>query len=119
MLRRTLLRSSLSALGLGAIPLAKRAAAELRKMKITRVRLFESPITRPMINQSHHIVTVETDAGLTGIGEGGSADLINDCAVHLIGTSHDPKDFSWFAQELPLLCRTYPVDPCQKSGKLF
>ena len=99
MLRRTLLRSGLrsglAAFALGAVPLARRAAAELRKMKITRVRLYESPITRPMINQSHHIVTVETDAGITGIGEGGSADLIRDCAVHLIGRDPSRIDALW------------------------
>ena len=43
-------------------------AAPLPKMKITRVRFYQSPLSRPMVNQSMHIVTVETDAGLTGIG---------------------------------------------------
>jgi L-alanine-DL-glutamate epimerase-like enolase superfamily enzyme len=95
MFRRTLLRSGLAAFALGAWPLARRASAELRKMRITRIRLYESPITRPIINQSHHIVTVETDAGITGIGEGGTADLIHDCAVHLIGKDPSRIDALW------------------------
>ena len=95
MLRRTVLRSGLSLFALGAWPLARRADAEMRKMRITRIRLFESPITRPIINQSHHIVTVETDAGITGIGEGGTADLIQDCAVHLIGKDPSRIDALW------------------------
>lgn len=65
--------------------LAQNAFAELKRMKITRIRYWESPITRPMVNQSFHIVTIETDAGLTGIGEGGSPDLVRQCAAQLIG----------------------------------
>jgi galactonate dehydratase len=65
--------------------LAQRAFAELKRMKITRIRYWESPISRPMVNQSFHIVTIETDAGLTGIGEGGSPDLVRQCAAQLIG----------------------------------
>ena len=59
----------------------------LPKMKITRVRFYESPLTRPMFNQSFHIVTVETDAGITGIGEGGSRDTVRECAEMLIGAT--------------------------------
>ena len=38
-------------------------------------------------NQSGMLVTVETDIGITGIGEGGSPDLIQDLAGSLIGKS--------------------------------
>lgn len=65
--------------------LLARARAELKKIKITRVRLWESPISRPIFNQSFHVVTVETDQGITGIGEGGSRDSIEQCAAMLIG----------------------------------
>ena len=41
-------------------------------MKITRVRVYEPPNPNPLFNQSDMVVTVETDAGITGIGEGGS-----------------------------------------------
>jgi hypothetical protein len=52
-----------------------------RRMKITRVRYYHTR-TRPIFNQSFHIVTVETDQGITGIGEGGSRDTIEQCAGH-------------------------------------
>ncbi len=68
-----------------SLPLVEKANAELKRMKITRIRYYESPITRPMVNQSFHVVTIETDAGLTGIGEGGSPDLVKQLAGQLIG----------------------------------
>jgi len=56
--------------------LLAKAQAALQKIKIKRVRFYESPITRPIFNQSFHIVTVETDQGITGIGEGGTKDTV-------------------------------------------
>ena len=85
MTRKTWLQSVL--LGSGA--LLARARAALSEMKITRIRFYESPISRPIFNQSFHIVTVETDQGITGIGEGGSKDTIEQCAGLLIG--EDPR----------------------------
>src|SRR5215510_11447616 len=96
--RRRFLKTSLGAAAAAGFPLARRADAEIKKMKITRVRLYESPINRPIINQSHHIITIETDAGITGIGEGGTADLINDCAVQLI--DKDPTKIEALWQEM-------------------
>jgi hypothetical protein len=55
---------------------AKVARAALPKMKITRVRAYRPPNPNPLFNQSDVVVTVETDAGITGIGEGGSKDTI-------------------------------------------
>jgi len=54
-------------------------------MKITRIRFYHNPNSRPIFNQSFHVVTVETDQGITGIGEGGSKDTIEQCAALLIG----------------------------------
>ena len=54
-------------------------------MKITRVRVYLPPNPNPLFNQSDHVVTVETDAGVTGIGEGGSKDTLEQCAGRLIG----------------------------------
>ena len=51
-------------------------AAAVPKMKITRVRVYEPPTPNPLFNQSDLVVTVETDAGVTGIGEGGSKDTL-------------------------------------------
>ena len=48
------------------------AAADLPKAKITRVRIYRPPTLNPLFNQSNMVVTVETDIGITGIGEGGS-----------------------------------------------
>jgi len=54
-------------------------------MKITRVRFYHNPSSPTHFNQSFHIVTVETDQGITGIGEGGSRDPISQCAAMIIG----------------------------------
>ena len=54
-------------------------------MKITRVRAYETPNPNPLFNQSDMVVTVETDAGVTGIGEGGSKDTLAQSAGRLIG----------------------------------
>ena len=54
----------------------RRAAAAPRsgglpRGKITRVRIYEPPNLNPLFNQSNMLCTVETDIGITGIGEGG------------------------------------------------
>jgi L-alanine-DL-glutamate epimerase-like enolase superfamily enzyme len=65
---------------------APRLSAAPAKMKITKVRVWTPPDLNPIFNQSNLVVTVETDAGVTGIGEGGiSRDLIGQCAGRLIG----------------------------------
>jgi galactonate dehydratase len=63
--------------------------AALPKMKITRVRAYTPPGPNPLFNQSNTVVTIETDAGITGIGEGGFPDTLNQCAGRLIG--QDPQ----------------------------
>ena len=60
-------------------------AAALPKVKITRVRVYKPQQFNPTFNQSNMVVTVETDAGITGIGEGGTKDLLEQCAGSLIG----------------------------------
>ncbi|MEJ2007202.1 MAG: mandelate racemase/muconate lactonizing enzyme family protein [Acidobacteriota bacterium] len=54
-------------------------------MKITRIRFYHYPQSPPAFNQSFNIVTVETDQGITGIGEGGSPDTVKQCAAMIIG----------------------------------
>src|SRR5579863_4911080 len=66
-----------------------RVQAAIPKMKITRVRAYTPPNPNPLFNQSDLVVTVETDAGITGIGEGGSKELLEQCAGRLIG--QDPR----------------------------
>jgi len=64
-------------------------AAPLPKMKITRVRAYNPPNPNPLFNQSDMVVTVETDAGITGIGEGGARQTLEQSAGRLIG--RDPQ----------------------------
>jgi L-alanine-DL-glutamate epimerase-like enolase superfamily enzyme len=58
-------------------------------MKITKVRVFAPPHPNPLFNQSDLVVLIDTDAGITGIGEGGSRDTLEQSAGRLIGK--DPQ----------------------------
>jgi galactonate dehydratase len=71
-----------AAVGIANVP---RLQAAPGKMKITRVRAYETPSPNPLFNQSDMVVTIETDAGITGIGEGGSKDTLAQSAGRLIG----------------------------------
>src|SRR5258708_25132186 len=82
--RRAFVRSLAAAPVLGSASLAPVHAA-VPKMKITRVRVYAPPAPNPLFNQSDLVVTIETDAGITGVGEGGSKDLLEQCAGRLIG----------------------------------
>ncbi len=89
MKRRAFLRS-LAAVGIaGATRALPVNAVAMPKMKITRVRAYLPPHPNPLFNQSDVVVTIETDAGITGIGEGGSKDLLAQAAGRLIG--RDPQ----------------------------
>ncbi|MCF0041902.1 enolase C-terminal domain-like protein [Dyadobacter fanqingshengii] len=84
--RRTFLKST--ALGSAAVmtglPLLKAEAAS--KMKITKIRYYAAPgYNKPLFNQARGIVEIETDGGIIGIGEGGSKDMIEQCAQMMIG----------------------------------
>jgi galactonate dehydratase len=81
--RRSFLRSFAAGAGVAASrPLFAAAPA---KMKITRVRVYSPPEPNPLFNQADLVVTVETDAGITGIGEGGSKQMLEQSAGRLIG----------------------------------
>ncbi len=58
-------------------------------MKVTRIRCYAPRGANLTFNQSEMVVTVETDAGLVGVGEGGSRDTLEQCAGPLIG--EDPS----------------------------
>jgi L-alanine-DL-glutamate epimerase-like enolase superfamily enzyme len=92
-------RSFLQSLGVGGAALAAQATARAASvppaMKITRIRFYHNPASRPMINQSFHIVTVETDQGITGIGEGGSQETIEQCGAMLIGEDPSRIEHLW------------------------
>src|SRR3984957_2157805 len=78
-------RNFLSSLAAGAVALPHIAHAALSPTKITRVRIYQPPNLNQLFNQSNMLCTIETDAGLTGIGEGGSKDTLEQCAGSLIG----------------------------------
>jgi len=91
-------RSFLQSLGAGSVALAAPAsagAASAPPMKITRLRFYHNPASRPMINQSFHIVTIETDQGITGVGEGGSQDTIEQCGPMIIGEDPSRIEHLW------------------------
>jgi len=71
------------------------AHAALPKMKITRIRFYHNPRNRPTFNQSSQVVTVETDQGITGIGEGGSKDTLEQSAAMLIGEDPGRIEHLW------------------------
>lgn len=71
----------------------KRAVAP--GMKIQRIRVYQPPRLRPSFNQSDRIVVVETDAGISGIGEGGAKDTLQQCAAMLIGEDPSRIEHLW------------------------
>ena len=92
MKRRAVLKSIAAASVLAA---ARKSVAAIPPMKITRVRAYLPPQPNPLFNQSNVVVTVETDAGITGIGEGGSHDLLEQCAGRLIGQDPSRTEHLW------------------------
>lgn len=58
-------------------------------MKITRIQIYRPKDLNITFNQSDMVVTIETDSGLIGIGEGGTRDTLEQCAGMLIG--EDPE----------------------------
>ncbi len=98
-------RSFLQTVGLGGAATLttapdSRAAATLSPVtspapKITRVRFYHNPASPSHFNQSFHIVTIETDQGITGIGEGGSKETVEQCAAMIIGEDPFRTDHLW------------------------
>jgi L-alanine-DL-glutamate epimerase-like enolase superfamily enzyme len=50
---------------------------------------------QPMVNQSSNVVVIETEGGLTGIGEGGEPTAMDECASMLIGEDPFRTDRHW------------------------
>jgi L-alanine-DL-glutamate epimerase-like enolase superfamily enzyme len=92
-------RSFLKSTGLGAAslaaPLLPAAEKPTPPMKITRVRFYHNPKSMAVFNLSFHVVTIETDQGITGIGEGGSKDTIEQCAAMIIGEDPARIEYLW------------------------
>jgi galactonate dehydratase len=81
-------------------PLA-RAAARLSPAIVTRIRIFYPPNYNPngpqAFPQSNMVVLVDTDAGITGIGQGGSPDTVRNVARSVIGKNAFDTEMIWQA----------------------
>ena len=98
MQRRTFLHTLL--VGAGGVTLGGRVAhAALPKMKVTRVRYYspgkETRAGVPSLTSSANVICIDTDAGITGIGEGGTKDTLEHCASALIGQDPGRIDTLW------------------------
>src|SRR3989440_12837758 len=93
--RRTFFGSIGAVAAAAAVGELRAAPASMPKLKITRVRVYSPPDPNPLFNQSDLVVTVETDAGITGIGEGGSRDMLEQCAGRLIGQDPNAIESCW------------------------
>jgi galactonate dehydratase len=85
--RRTFLTSAAAA-SAAALLRPSLSEAALPQARITRIRFYEAPNVMPLqipLLQSNMVVTIETDANITGIGEGGTLDTLTPCAGRLIG----------------------------------
>src|SRR5450432_7881 len=94
MTRRQFLTCSAAAAG-AAVSSRQRAEAALPPVKITRVRIYQPPNLNQLFNQSNMVCTVETDAGITGTGEGGAKDTLEQCAGSLIGKNPFQIETLW------------------------
>src|SRR5690606_24209324 len=85
--RRNFLRMTAGASAAAFLP-ALNAEAALPEAKITSIRVYEGPTVMPLqipLLQSSMVVMVDTDIGVTGIGEGGTPDSLAPTAARLIG----------------------------------
>jgi galactonate dehydratase len=78
-----------------------RAAVRLPPAIITRIRIFYPPNYNPngaqAFPQSNMVVLVDTDAGITGIGQGGSPDTVRNVARSVIGKNAFDTEMIWQA----------------------
>jgi galactonate dehydratase len=82
-------------------PATARAATRLSPTKITRIRVLYPPNydrNGPQaFPQSNMVVLVDTDAGITGIGQGGSPDTVRNVARSVIGKNAFDTEMIWQA----------------------
>jgi galactonate dehydratase len=76
-----------------------RAAARLPANPITRIRVFYPPNYNPngpqAFPQSNMVVLVDTEAGITGVGQGGSPDTVRNVARSVIGRNAFDTESIW------------------------
>jgi L-alanine-DL-glutamate epimerase-like enolase superfamily enzyme len=98
--RRTALKSAVAAGAAAAVtdvaPVEAALAVSLPKLTITRVKIFQPPNLNQTFNQSNMVVTVDTsNPKLTGVGEGGCRDMLEQCAGRLIGKNPFSIERCW------------------------
>jgi hypothetical protein len=78
-----------------------RAQARLPPAKITRIRVYYPPNydrNGPQaFPQSNLVVLVDTDVGITGIGQGGSPDTVRNVARSVVGKNPFDTEMIWQA----------------------
>ena len=78
-----------------------RAQTRLTPAMVTRIRVFYPPNYNPngpqAFPQSNMVVLVDTDAGITGIGQGGSPDTVRNVARSVIGKNAFDTEMIWQA----------------------
>src|SRR4029078_9477844 len=80
------------------VPL-QRAEARLSPARVTKIRVFYPPnhnANGPQaFPQSNMVVLVDTDTGITGIGQGGSPDTVRNLARSVIGKNAFDTEMMW------------------------
>jgi galactonate dehydratase len=78
-----------------------RAEARLPSALITKIRVYYPPNYNPngpqAFPQSNMVILVDTDAGITGVGQGGSPDLVRNVSRSVIGKNAFDAEFIWQA----------------------
>jgi galactonate dehydratase len=78
-----------------------RAEARLSPAIVTKIRVFHplnyNPNGPQAFPQSNMVVLVDTDAGITGIGQGGSPDTVRNVARSVIGKNAFDTEMIWQA----------------------
>src|SRR5881394_3548749 len=99
--RRTFTKSLALAAGALALPSwpVKAFAARLPANRVTKIRVYYPPNYQSngpqAFPQSNMLVLVDTEAGITGIGQGGSPDTVRNMARSVIGKNAFDTEFIW------------------------
>src|SRR6187431_3659551 len=77
------------------------AASRLSPTKVTRIRVFFPPNWdrngAQALPQSNMVVLVDTEAGITGVGQGGSPDTVRNVSRSVIGKNAFDTEMIWQA----------------------
>src|SRR5205809_5653664 len=101
--RRMFTKTLAVAAGALALPSwpTKAAAAKLPVNRVTKIRCYYPPNYQSngpqAFPQSNMVVLVDTEAGITGIGQGGSPDTVRNVARSVIGRNAFDSEMIWQA----------------------